>query len=102
MVSLKPGVRIIGFRPETLLALVVADGLWSKQGLDLVVTSVTEGVHMRGSKHYTGSAFDIRTSNTKGQEQTLTKKLADALGPDFDVILEKNHVHVEWDPKTAY
>ena len=29
----------------------------------------------------------------------LAMNLTTALGPEFDVILETDHLHVEWDPK---
>lgn len=45
MISLKAGVRVLGLRPELLLALMVAEPLWTQQGAELVLTSGIEGTH---------------------------------------------------------
>lgn len=103
---LKQGVRVLGIRPEVVLALIVADGVWSRSGVDLVVTSAIDGTHTRASKHYTGCAVDLRTHGMADPEKGTTE-LRDALGADYDVILEgkgtpNEHCHVEFDPKSSY
>lgn len=95
--QIKPGVRLHGVRPEVVIAMMVANSYIG----EFVVTSVIEGRHSRKSKHYTGCAFDIRTRNL-ADPLTAKDALAAMLGADFDVILEKDHIHVEWDPKEAY
>ena len=71
-----------------------------------VITSVCDGRHRQGSKHYTGDAFDLRTwSDNKGTQMTdhfkeyLAKNLRAELGTDYDVVVESTHIHVEYDPK---
>ena len=68
----------------------------------LWITSGNDSKHMPGSLHYLNRAFDIRTFNIVGgvkiaQEWVTKVKLA--LGDDYDVILEKDHIHVEFQPK---
>lgn len=62
-----------------------------------------------GSKHRTGEAFDIRIKNVKGFDletfayntiiQNWADRLSKSLGPNYDVVYETNHLHVEYDPK---
>lgn len=100
MITLKQDVEINGIRPETVLAISIAASVMAKHNQDLMVTSVRDGVHMEGSRHYTGHAFDMR-SNTMTAEQiaAVRQELTEALGPDFDVVVEKLHIHVEFDKR---
>lgn len=78
-----------------------AAGLWrEKQGLRLVVTSGLEGAHSPASLHYYGRAVDFRTNDlTIEQAERFTEFVKKAVGDNYDVILEKTHLHVEYDPK---
>lgn len=62
------------------------------------ITSGKDGKHMRGSKHYTGDAIDLRCYDMKKVEET-TKAIDKALGAGYDVVFEKDHIHIEYDPK---
>lgn len=94
MVSVKPGVSIRGARPEIILAIqIVADYLREK-GKDLIITSLSEGKHSSGSLHYVGQAFDFRDPDMDITPLSLR------LGTEFDVVDEKTHIHVEYQPKT--
>lgn len=64
------------------------------------ITSVNDGKHMNGSKHYVNKAIDLRVLDMpKDMWQPVRNDLSNILGPDFDVILEKDHIHIEYDPK---
>ena len=63
---------------------------------EAVITSGRDGKHKVDSFHYTGKAFDLRTNHVL---QALTDAIKDELGPHYDVLLETDHIHVEWDPK---
>lgn len=67
---------------------------------DIVITSGTDSKHMPGSRHYSGDALDLRRSNIppKWLDRYLTQ-LRGRLGSDYDVVLEHDHIHVEYDPK---
>ena len=100
MLILKPDVRITGLRPEIVLALLVAERAYAEIGCELVLTSGVEGAHSPGSFHYAGSAVDSRTLNVPADKlKPLVEKIRSALGPDFDVVLESNHLHIEFQPK---
>jgi len=64
------------------------------------VTSANDGAHMDQSKHYSNEAFDIRIWNIAGGHayaRTWVARMALALGDDYDVILEADHIHCELD-----
>lgn len=100
-IALKHSARVTGLRPETLFAIVAAEGVFDDRGLGLMtVTSCVDGKHSPGSKHYVGGAFDIRTMTlTKEQIQLIASDIKDRIGTEFDVVVEKDHIHVELDPK---
>ena len=63
-----------------------------------VITSTWEGTHLPWSKHYQGLAIDFRMPE-KHDPDIIIPRLKDMLGPDYDVINERDHIHVEFDPK---
>ena len=67
------------------------------------VTSANDGEHMNESRHFQNRAFDIRIKNIIGGVQHEARQWAERiqveLGDDYDVLLEKNHIHVEYDPE---
>lgn len=100
MLSLKPGVRITGMRPEILLAILAAERAYAEAGCELMITSCIEGKHSAGSLHYVGAALDLRTNHVPAEKlQALVAKIRAALGGDFDVVLEADHLHAEYQPK---
>lgn len=67
---------------------------------EMTITSGNDGVHMKNSKHYKNEAIDIRTRDMSQENAILTKVwLKKWLGLNYDVILESNHIHIEYDPK---
>jgi len=100
MIKIKHSVNILGVKPETVLAITICDGVMSKYGVECVLTSVTDSKHGRGSFHYLGLAFDLRSRDLTAIERNqVLLSLKDALGPEFDVVLESDHFHIEWNPK---
>jgi hypothetical protein len=100
MPKLKPGVRLTGIRPEILVALMAAEHAYNRAGHELVVTSCVDSKHSRGSLHYSGAAVDLRTRDVPSDAmQGIVAEIRDSLGPDFDVTLEADHLHVEYQPK---
>jgi hypothetical protein len=102
MLFLKPGVRITGMRPEILLAALAAMEAYRAAGHDLMVTACVDGKHMTGSLHYAGAAIDLRTRDVAPADvQKLITQIKTCLGDDFDVLLEVDHLHIEFQPKQA-
>lgn len=69
----------------------------------LWVTSANDSQHMLGSLHYENKAFDLRIWNVVGGRAEVDRwavRLRTALGYDYDVVVESDHLHVELDPDT--
>jgi hypothetical protein len=103
MLALKPGVDVRGIAPEILLGLtILAEVLW-KHGIPTVVTSCRDGDHMVGSKHYVGLAVDVRLpsrfSVLPNIDLMLLMEARESLGEQYDLVLEKDHLHLEYDPR---
>lgn len=73
----------------------------------VVITSLYDGTHSEKSRHYAGQAFDVRLRDKykrKGSvidDETVTQwalRLRQAL-PEWDVLDEGDHLHLERDPK---
>lgn len=64
----------------------------------MTITSGNDGVHMENSKHYRNEAIDIRRRDMINAMKTA-KIIKYVLGNNYDVILESDHIHIEYDPK---
>lgn len=96
-----PQCRVFGIRPELVVAMQVVDGVLAKDGVDLVVTSAVNGKHSNASLHYAGAAFDLRIWDIEDVYATAGK-IREALTPEFDVVVEKSHIHIEFQPKLGH
>ena len=100
MIRFKAEVRIRYCTQQlcTVLGLVAA---WSSvERVEVEVNSIDDGpnVHMPGSLHGFGLAIDLDTVSEKPDElERLADFLRRALEPQYDVLMEGTHVHVEWD-----
>lgn len=100
MLRIKHSVKMDGIKPQIALAASIAASVYDQFGCDCVITSITDGKHMKKSLHYQGEAMDLRTRNVpKDQHIPLVNTLKGALGSEYDVVYEKDHIHVEYDPK---
>lgn len=100
MLSLKDSVRSQDtLQPETVLAIMIAHTVFQKYGYGCVVTSLADSKHMRKSLHYTGHAVDLRSRHVDPKDlKPILGDLQTSLGPEYDVILESDHYHLEYDP----
>jgi hypothetical protein len=103
----KKGVKISGITKECIMGIQKAATIYEdKFDREMVVTSVLDGKHKSNSKHYDGDAFDLRTweTDTCGVQMTphtkqyLASLLGNSLGDNWDVVVEKTHIHCEYDP----
>lgn len=95
--------------PKVLDAIHKVASVYEEFGLDLTITSGSEGhsgdgVHPPNSLHYTGKAFDCRIWDIPVDFlPSFVHILKMRLGPDFDVVWHpvnhKTHIHIELDPK---
>jgi len=94
---IKAGVDISRLRPEIRKKLTrIASISWAMEDEELVITSTYEGAHSEGSLHYANLAVDIRRKDKRMFTYNEIKKY---LGEDYDVVLETDHIHIEYDPK---
>lgn len=100
MFKLKHSAGLAGMQPELVPAMIVAAELYGELGFDCVVTSVTDSQHVGASLHYVGYALDLRTKHVPvEQHEAIRAELAERIGPQYDVVLETDHIHVEYQPK---
>lgn len=98
---IKPGVDLRGLCPQLAIAYTIAlDVYREKAGTVCVITSASDGTHGPNSLHYRGKALDLRTNSLRpDQIHPVFVALKTALGAQFDVVLESDHIHLEFDPK---
>jgi hypothetical protein len=98
-VKLKEGVNLEGVSWRMFYAACVAEEIYKKHGVECVITSANDGKHGDKTLHHKGLALDLRTWNLNGREAYVTADIKQALGPGYDVVLERDHIHMEYDPK---
>ena len=93
----KAGVDISRLNREIRRSLPVVQKALNEWNEEIIITSTYEGNHGEGSLHYHNDAYDIRLP--KHNPVGVTALIREAIGKDFDVELEKDHIHIEHDPK---
>ena len=120
--------KIFGVRPELWWALYNIEQLFKKYATwmvkdkielsdltaeinvqDITVTSLTDGKHGKHSLHYIGAGADVRIwadhpfGGIANIPQEILEKIKNkfeaAMGPDFDFVIEKSHIHIEYQPE---
>ena len=94
---IKAGVDITRLDRNTRRGLGRTGAVLQGHAQDFIVTSTYEGTHGDGSLHYANQAFDIRKPTD--ERETILAELKAELGHLFDVVVEVNHWHIEYDPK---
>lgn len=111
---LKLGVGLEGLTPQMVLASVIVRDCYAKRDpiCSCTITSANDSKHSDESLHYCKvgkyidglcRALDFRTHDYHGDVEKLAQDIRDALGSDFDVVVEdlnglNEHIHVEYDP----
>jgi len=102
MIRWVPTVRFVGLSTQMLLAAMRIDDICKTMGVDCWITSANDLTHMKGSLHYEGRALDSRTRDIPSALlSSFEAKVKAALGNEFDVVRERDHLHVEYQPKAA-
>ena len=99
---IKAGVDISRLKKPIRKALTKIACILVSNGVEFVITSTYEGNHTAGSLHYANMAFDFRKRSLlwkKNIDKTIVQEIRIALGSDYDIIDERDHIHVEYDPK---
>ena len=92
----------VTFTPEVNRILEAAEYTFQAHGYSCVCTAGTDGKHMEGSLHYKALAVDLRSRHVAADAlPKIVSELKERLGKDYDVVIEGDHVHCEYDPKTS-
>jgi len=102
----KSGV-IFNASSQIIKALPIIDEIYKHFGFIAVITSCKDGRHMKGSKHHSergnlspSDAVDLRTRFfTIDQTKEVAFQLRSQLGKHYDVVVEIDHIHLEYDYK---
>jgi hypothetical protein len=105
MIRFKETVDLRVMQPQLVFALILCDQVYGSMGYnEMWITSVsdTDPSRVKGSLHPVGKAADLRFPKTMvGNPLTVWKPLANALasrlGKQYDVVLEIDHIHIEFD-----
>jgi len=93
---------VLDLEREMCKALPVIERVHQEAGIlrGAYITSARDSIHNVGSLHPKGLAVDVRTRDlSPTQKGILTANLQKELGKDFDVVLETDHIHIEYDPE---
>ena len=98
MIRFKAGVIVHpdSVRSSEMMRILDVAAAEAPAGYDVIVTSGYGGKHSPGSSHYSGKAFDVRIRDFPGQVETWVDRITRALGDRYFVLLEPNHIHVQW------
>jgi hypothetical protein len=104
-----PHVLTRGVKQEVVCTFETVAKVYKAHGLLAIVTSVTDRSHSRASLHYTGNAYDVYWDeswevNPQILKEQIYQKLngfpkAADIPPDYDVVFEHDHFHIEYQPK---
>jgi hypothetical protein len=98
--SIKADVSIAKLTPQMAVAHTIVAAVFKQHGYECIITSGDDGKHSANSLHYEGKALDFRTRHLLPSDKAaIAEQVARALGDNFDVVLERTHLHVEYDPK---
>lgn len=85
-----------------LRILLEAEDVFRLRGLECVITSLNDGKHMKGSFHYKDKAIDLRIIHAKKEQwKPIADEIRLRLGQKYDIVLESDHIHIEYDPKVV-
>ena len=105
--KVKKGADISQLNVEMREALQIMAAIYEKYGYQMTITSGNDGKHMSGSKHYVNNAVDLRIWGIAedGFLQIIGNEMQEMLDlhkSGYQVVIESDHYHVEFDPKNWY
>ena len=102
-IEVKPRVILRGLNKKMLPVFLKAPDIWRKHGKNMVITSGLEGKHCKNSRHFAGMALDLRSLNLdRNARSQVRNELAGALGSEYWILMENDHIHVEYNPPQSF
>ena len=106
----KSSANIENLKDEVRKTFPVIEEVCSIYGIDPVITSGNDSMDLHGkgdrkkTLHDDDLAIDLRTRDLVVNDraefaESLRGRLEDEYPREFDVVLEWNHLHLEYDPK---
>jgi hypothetical protein len=104
MLKFGPYFTPTGLKPEIAIIIPVISAMSERFHKDVILSSGIDRQHSAKSLHYVGLALDIYWDQfDSGTEESVgyqfAMQLAERLGPLYDVVIHKDHIHVEYQPK---
>lgn len=101
MLKIKENVNLVGLQPQMIIAAISANDFCNTVAkVDCVITSALDAKHSDTSLHFAGFALDIRTREMSETMQNMFRNaMEQSLGTQYDVLLEGDHLHIEFQPK---
>lgn len=102
MLQFKNNVRLSGVQEEILFIIDRIQRYFEVRlpKRDFVITSLTDGVHMKGSLHPKGLALDMRSRTLDKKEiEYFVTWFRKNFEKSYDLVVEIDHIHIEYDPK---
>lgn len=98
--KVKTGVSVAKCKGVMFHAAIVAEQVFRHFGYaEAIITGGDEDGH-RTRKHPDGEALDFRIWYlAKESVVAIADEIRRRLPEDYDVVVEADHIHVEWDPK---
>ena len=96
----KLGVRLDNLHPAMRLVKGAVEEVWGNE--EAVITSAGEGTHGAGSFHYPAplvQALDFGLPKNPLEKIDRLQKKLNKHSKYFQVVLEDDHIHVEYDDK---
>jgi hypothetical protein len=100
---IKTGVELRGLQPQMAIAYTIACWVYWEHAsvFECVITSALDSKHMTNSLHAKGLALDLRTHTLlPSKVLDIHHELQLRLGEQFDCVMEEDHIHLEYQPKT--
>lgn len=106
--KLKPGASLKGVKDVMFIAAIAIENVMNALGYECTITSGTDSMDQHGggdaskTLHDDGLALDFRSRYlTEDAKRLMAQEMQAALGPAYQVIIEKDHFHVEYQPTHA-
>lgn len=87
---------IINYNPYLDKIKQAVESIYKAFGIEPVCTSGNDGKHKPNSEHYKDRALDIRFWDVL---QFVADRIKAHLPPYYDVVVEKDHFHIEADSR---